>query len=124
MHKIISIFILFTIVELRAYVPIEYPNNSLELLNIYNNRKDLNLTLRMTNGLVFHDALITIEKGKIIIPRIYGNVICSQEDFKNIEVFKATKSYSKNREVELFEMTEKGCQIATHTLYDLLKQMV
>jgi len=46
------------------------------------------------------------------------------EDFKNIEVFKATKSYSKNREVELFEMTEKGCQIATHTLYDLLKQMV
>ena len=46
------------------------------------------------------------------------------EDFKNIEVFKATKSYSKNREVELFEMTEKGCKIATHTLYDLLKQMV
>lgn len=46
------------------------------------------------------------------------------EDFKNIEVFKATKSYSKNREVELFEMTEKGCQIVTHTLYDLLKQMV
>ena len=46
------------------------------------------------------------------------------EDFKNIEIFKATKPYSKNREVELFEMTEKGCQITTHTLYDLLKQMV
>jgi cag pathogenicity island protein 24 len=46
------------------------------------------------------------------------------EEFKNIEIFKATKSYSKNREVELFEMTEKGCQITTHTLYDLLKQMV
>ena len=46
------------------------------------------------------------------------------EDFKNIEIFKATKPYSKNREVELFEMTEKGCQIASHTLYDLLKQMV
>ena len=46
------------------------------------------------------------------------------EEFKDIEIFKATKSYSKNREVELFEMTEKGCQITTHTLYDLLKQMV
>ena len=46
------------------------------------------------------------------------------EDFKNIEIFKATKPYSKNREVELFEMTEKGCQITSHMLYDLLKQMV
>jgi hypothetical protein len=46
------------------------------------------------------------------------------EEFKNIEIFKANKPYSKNREVELFEMTEKGCQITTHTLYDLLKQMV
>ena len=46
------------------------------------------------------------------------------EDFKSIEIFKATKPYSKNREVELFEMTEKGCQITTHTLYNLLKQMV
>ncbi len=46
------------------------------------------------------------------------------EDFKDIEVFKATKPYSKNREVELFEMTEKGCQITSHTLYDLLKPMV
>ena len=45
------------------------------------------------------------------------------KDFKDIEFFKATKSYSKNREVELFEMTEKGCQIASHGLYDLLKQM-
>ena len=48
----------------------------------------------------------------------------SAEDFKNIEIFKATKPYSKNREVELFEMTEKGCQITSHMLYDLLKQMV
>ena len=46
------------------------------------------------------------------------------EDFKNIEIFKATKHYSKSREVELFEMTEKGCEITNHTLYDLLKQMV
>ena len=46
------------------------------------------------------------------------------EDFKDIEIFKATKPYAKNREVELFEMTEKGCQITSHTLYDLLKQMV
>ena len=46
------------------------------------------------------------------------------EDFKDIEIFKATKPYSKNREIELFEMTEKGCQITSHTLYDLLKPMV
>ena len=46
------------------------------------------------------------------------------EDFKNIEIFKATKPYSKNREVELFELTKKGCQITSHMLYDLLKQMV
>ncbi len=46
------------------------------------------------------------------------------EDFKDIEIFKASKSYSKNREFELFEMTEKGCQITTHLLYDLLKQML
>lgn len=46
------------------------------------------------------------------------------EDFKNIQIFKATKRYAKNREVELFEMTEKGCQITSNNLYDLLKQMV
>ena len=46
------------------------------------------------------------------------------EDFQNVEVFKASKPYSKNREVELFEMTEKGCDITSHTLYNLLKQMV
>ena len=46
------------------------------------------------------------------------------EDFKNIEIFKASKPYTKNREVELFELTEKGCQITSHMLYDLLKQMV
>jgi len=46
------------------------------------------------------------------------------EDFKNVEVFKASKPYAKEREVELFDMTEKGCVITTHTLYNLLKQMV
>jgi hypothetical protein len=46
------------------------------------------------------------------------------EDFKNIEIFKATKPYTKKREVELFELTKKGCQITSHMLYDLLKQMV
>ena len=46
------------------------------------------------------------------------------EDFKNIEIFKASKPYTKKREVELFELTEKGCQITSHMLYDLLKQMV
>lgn len=46
------------------------------------------------------------------------------DDFKDVEIFKASKPYAKNREVELFEMTEKGCQITSHTLYNLLKQMV
>lgn len=46
------------------------------------------------------------------------------EEFKNIEIFKATKPYTKKREVELFELTKKGCQITSHMLYDLLKQMV
>ena len=46
------------------------------------------------------------------------------KDFKNIEIFKATKPYTKKREVELFELTKKGCQITSHMLYDLLKQMV
>ena len=46
------------------------------------------------------------------------------EDFKNIEIFKATKPYTKKREIELFELTKKGCQITSHMLYDLLKQMV
>ena len=47
----------------------------------------------------------------------------SEADFENIEVFKASKPYSKKREVELFEMTEKGCTVTTHTLFNLLKQM-
>lgn len=46
------------------------------------------------------------------------------EDFKDVEIFKASKPYSKNREVELFDLTEKGCQITSHTLYNLLKQMI
>ena len=45
-------------------------------------------------------------------------------DFKNVEVFKASKAYSKKREVELFDMTQKGCEITTHKLYNLLKQMI
>lgn len=48
----------------------------------------------------------------------------SAEDFKNVEIFKASKPYEKNREVELFELTEKGCEITSHTLYNLLKQMI
>jgi len=46
------------------------------------------------------------------------------EDFKKIEVFTASKPYQKKREVELFEMTEKGCEITSHVLFNLLKQMV
>ena len=46
------------------------------------------------------------------------------EDFKEIEVFTASKPYGKKRELELFEMTEKGCVITDHTLFRLLKQMV
>lgn len=47
----------------------------------------------------------------------------SAEDFKEVELFTASKPYQKNREIELFEMTEKGCVITDHTLYLLLKQM-
>ncbi len=48
----------------------------------------------------------------------------SADDFKNIEVFTASKKYSKQRELELFEMTEKGCLVTDHTLYRLIKQMI
>lgn len=46
------------------------------------------------------------------------------EDFKNIEIFKASKPYVKKREIELFDLTEKGCVISDHVLYNLLKQFV
>lgn len=48
----------------------------------------------------------------------------SAEDFKNVEIFTASKPYQKDREVELYEMTNKGCVITDHTLFRLLKQMI
>ena len=41
-----------------------------------------------------------------------------------IELFKGNKKYSKSRELELFEMTQSGCEITDGKLYLLLMQMV
>ena len=48
----------------------------------------------------------------------------SPKQLENIEVFKADKKYSKNREEEIYEMTKQGCEVTDHKMFRLLKQMV
>lgn len=48
----------------------------------------------------------------------------SEEDFANVELFKASKEYKKKRELEVFELTQQGCEVTNHVLYRLLEQFV
>jgi len=48
----------------------------------------------------------------------------TSEDIANVELYKASKEYSKKREVEIFELTQKGCEVTNHVLYRLLEQFV
>ena len=48
----------------------------------------------------------------------------TEEDFANVELFTASKNYDKKRELEIFELTQKGCEVTNHILYRLLEQFV
>lgn len=41
-----------------------------------------------------------------------------------VEVFKGTKKYSKERNLELFELVEKGSDISEGKLYSLINQLI
>ena len=41
----------------------------------------------------------------------------------NIQLIKASQKYTNTREMELFEMLQKGCSVTDHNFYLLLKQL-
>lgn len=46
-----------------------------------------------------------------------------QQSFAKIKHFKQSKKYTKKREIELFEMAEKGCIVSTQAFWDKIKQL-
>ncbi len=42
----------------------------------------------------------------------------------DVEVFKASKGYSSNREDELYQMMKQGCVITDHLMFDLIGSIV
>lgn len=65
--------------------------------------------------------LIALKSSKVDLTNLTN---FTSEDISNIELYKATKEYSKKREVEIFELTQKGCEVTNHVLYRLLEQFV
>jgi len=73
----------------------------------------------------FHLAAIDLPKdGNITVEQLMSGNEFTDESAEGVKIYGTSKKYSKEREVEMFEMTEKGCLIADGKLYDIIRKNI